>query len=191
MGSGGGRTAGQRPPVSWKPPRRPCRRDRTFLGLPRTGRHNRSTVLPREVVPIDEDPGELPRVQERNDLRRAERYAASLARAVAAPYRPRRTFIAWSTNTILISLSGTATLVRIACAPLAGPRKEGAIAVAKKSKAKRLNHVKANNPRDPQCGKVVQPAKAIKLTWEGKAHFFCSDECRRKFEQDPPGDAGF
>jgi len=63
--------------------------------------------------------------------------------------------------------------------------------VAKKSKVTRLNNGKTNTLRDPQCGKVVQLAKAVKLTWEGKAYFFCSDECRRKFEQEPPGEAGF
>jgi Cu+-exporting ATPase len=44
---------------------------------------------------------------------------------------------------------------------------------------------------DPFCGKMVDPATAVTLHWEGKTYFFCSEECRRKFEQDPPGVAGF
>jgi len=44
---------------------------------------------------------------------------------------------------------------------------------------------------DPQCGKAVDPQKAIRLSWEGKTYFFCSKECKAKFEIDPPGDAGF
>jgi YHS domain-containing protein len=63
--------------------------------------------------------------------------------------------------------------------------------VAKKPKATRLKNGKKRTLKDPQCGKSVDPAKAAKLTWEGKTYLFCSDECRSKFEQDPPGDAGF
>jgi len=44
---------------------------------------------------------------------------------------------------------------------------------------------------DPQCGKSVDPEKAIRLSWEGATYFFCSEECKAKFEIDPPGDAGF
>jgi Cu+-exporting ATPase len=44
---------------------------------------------------------------------------------------------------------------------------------------------------DPQCGKAVDPSKASRVTWEGKDYFFCSEECRRRFDADPPGDAGF
>lgn len=44
---------------------------------------------------------------------------------------------------------------------------------------------------DPQCGKSVDPDTAIRLSWEGKTYFFCSQECRTKFEVDPPGVAGF
>jgi YHS domain-containing protein len=44
---------------------------------------------------------------------------------------------------------------------------------------------------DPQCGRSVDPEKAIRLSWEGKTYFFCSKECKARFEIDPPGDAGF
>jgi len=44
---------------------------------------------------------------------------------------------------------------------------------------------------DPMCGKAVDPEKALQLHWEGKTYYFCSEECRRGFDQDPPGDAGF
>ena len=45
--------------------------------------------------------------------------------------------------------------------------------------------------RDPQCGKPVDPKKALPLTWEGKTYYFCSQECRKQFDLDPPGDASF
>lgn len=44
---------------------------------------------------------------------------------------------------------------------------------------------------DPQCGKSVDPEKAVRLNWEGKTYYFCSEECKARFELDPPGDAGF
>ena len=44
---------------------------------------------------------------------------------------------------------------------------------------------------DPQCGKSVDPKKAIPLRWEGKTYYFCSEWCKARFEVDPPGDAGF
>ena len=44
---------------------------------------------------------------------------------------------------------------------------------------------------DPQCGRSVDPDKAIQLSWEGKTYYFCSAECKAQFELDPPGDAGF
>jgi YHS domain-containing protein len=43
---------------------------------------------------------------------------------------------------------------------------------------------------DPQCGKLVNPDRAIKLTLEGTSYFFCCEECRRRFEEAPPEDAG-
>ena len=45
--------------------------------------------------------------------------------------------------------------------------------------------------RDPQCGKSVDPKNAHKFSWEGKTYYFCSQECRKQFNLDPPGDAGF
>lgn len=44
---------------------------------------------------------------------------------------------------------------------------------------------------DHQCGKWVDPEQAVKLEWEGKTYYFCSEQCRRWFEDDPPGVAGF
>jgi len=46
-------------------------------------------------------------------------------------------------------------------------------------------------PMDPRCGKLVDPEKAFKLTWEGTDYYFCCEECRTRFEEDPPGVAGF
>jgi len=50
---------------------------------------------------------------------------------------------------------------------------------------------KETTVRDPQCGKAVDPEKSLKLDWEGRTYFFCSEECRKDFDRDPPGDAGF
>lgn len=44
---------------------------------------------------------------------------------------------------------------------------------------------------DPQCGKLVDPKTPIRLRWEQKTYFFCSENCKAQFEADPPGDAGF
>ena len=55
----------------------------------------------------------------------------------------------------------------------------------------KMRHWKPAPATDPFCGKSVDPAKATKLTWEMKAHFFCSENCKARFELDPPGDAGF
>jgi YHS domain-containing protein len=63
--------------------------------------------------------------------------------------------------------------------------KGGDLVSAKQQKKKR------HTDRDPSCGRPVAPGKAVKLTWEGKTYLFCSDECRRRFEADPPGDATF
>ncbi len=45
--------------------------------------------------------------------------------------------------------------------------------------------------RDLRCGKSLAPEKALKLSWEGKTYFFCSPDCRRQFEWDPPGETAF
>lgn len=50
---------------------------------------------------------------------------------------------------------------------------------------------KKSEVMDPQCGKAIDPDHALKLSWEGKTYFFCCEDCRRRFEADPPGDAGF
>ena len=57
--------------------------------------------------------------------------------------------------------------------------------------ATKLEQKKESPLRDPQCGRQIDPGKAHRLTWEGKSYFFCSEGCRRQFEADPPGDAGF
>jgi len=36
--------------------------------------------------------------------------------------------------------------------------------------------------RDPVCGTFVAPATARSLTSGGQTHYFCSDECRVKFQ---------
>ncbi|MBI4263898.1 MAG: YHS domain-containing protein [Acidobacteria bacterium] len=35
--------------------------------------------------------------------------------------------------------------------------------------------------RDPVCGTYVTPRSALSLTAGGGTHYFCSEECRRKF----------
>ena len=37
--------------------------------------------------------------------------------------------------------------------------------------------------RDPVCGTHVAPRSALSLTAGGTTHFFCSDECRSKFQK--------
>lgn len=37
--------------------------------------------------------------------------------------------------------------------------------------------------RDPVCGTHVPPANAVSLTSDGTTHYFCSEECRRKFRK--------
>lgn len=36
--------------------------------------------------------------------------------------------------------------------------------------------------RDPVCGTFVAPGNALSLTSGGATHYFCSEECRRKFK---------
>ena len=35
--------------------------------------------------------------------------------------------------------------------------------------------------RDPVCGTFVAPSTSLSLTARGTTHYFCSEECRRKF----------
>jgi YHS domain-containing protein len=35
--------------------------------------------------------------------------------------------------------------------------------------------------RDPVCGTFVSPGTALSLTARGATHYFCSEDCRRKF----------
>ncbi len=35
--------------------------------------------------------------------------------------------------------------------------------------------------RDPVCGTYIQQSRALKVDARGKTHYFCSDDCRRKF----------
>lgn len=39
--------------------------------------------------------------------------------------------------------------------------------------------------RDPVCGKTVPTAGAKSSLWEGHAYYFCSRDCRDKFEAAP------
>ncbi len=43
---------------------------------------------------------------------------------------------------------------------------------------------------DPVCGMKVDRDKALKLQYDGKTHFFCSEHCRHQFETDPAHYAG-
>ena len=35
--------------------------------------------------------------------------------------------------------------------------------------------------RDPVCGTFVAPANALSLTSGGTTHYFCSEDCKKKF----------
>ena len=37
--------------------------------------------------------------------------------------------------------------------------------------------------RDPVCGTFVAPQTALSLTSGRSTHYFCSDECRQKFQE--------
>lgn len=39
--------------------------------------------------------------------------------------------------------------------------------------------------RDPVCGKIVPTTGAKSSIWEGHAYYFCSQDCRDKFEATP------
>jgi Cu+-exporting ATPase len=39
--------------------------------------------------------------------------------------------------------------------------------------------------RDPVCGMLVDPSAAPHATHGGHSYFFCSPECKTKFESDP------
>jgi YHS domain-containing protein len=36
--------------------------------------------------------------------------------------------------------------------------------------------------RDPVCGTFVAPSTSLSLTSGGATHYFCSEDCRRKFK---------
>ncbi len=36
--------------------------------------------------------------------------------------------------------------------------------------------------RDPVCGTYVAPGNALTLTAKGTTHYFCSDQCRSRFQ---------
>jgi P-type Cu+ transporter len=39
---------------------------------------------------------------------------------------------------------------------------------------------------DPVCGMVIEPAKAAaETTYRGQTYYFCSQECKAKFDKDP------
>lgn len=40
--------------------------------------------------------------------------------------------------------------------------------------------------KDPVCGMKIDPAKAKgKADYQGKTYYFCSDDCKTKFEKEP------
>jgi YHS domain-containing protein len=39
--------------------------------------------------------------------------------------------------------------------------------------------------RDPVCGMHIDPADALRLEYHGKTYFFCSQLCKREFEDRP------
>jgi Cu+-exporting ATPase len=38
--------------------------------------------------------------------------------------------------------------------------------------------------RDPVCGMLVEPERAVRLEWEGETFYFCADGCRDQFERE-------
>ncbi len=44
----------------------------------------------------------------------------------------------------------------------------------------------AEKVKDPVCGMTIDPATAKgKSDHEGKTYYFCSDDCKKKFDADP------
>ncbi|TAK07365.1 MAG: YHS domain-containing protein [Candidatus Manganitrophaceae bacterium] len=44
--------------------------------------------------------------------------------------------------------------------------------------------------KDPVCGMEVEAAKAKTSVFVGRTYYFCSNDCREKFEADPASYAG-
>ena len=42
-----------------------------------------------------------------------------------------------------------------------------------------------DEPRDPVCGRAVDPTIALVLEYAGRTYFFNSPECRQQFQEDP------
>jgi P-type Cu+ transporter len=40
--------------------------------------------------------------------------------------------------------------------------------------------------RDPVCGMLVDPSSSSTALYAGHSYFFCSADCRAKFQADPP-----
>lgn len=38
---------------------------------------------------------------------------------------------------------------------------------------------------DPVCGMHVDPRNALQSTHDGKSYYFCSEDCRAKWDADP------
>jgi len=41
--------------------------------------------------------------------------------------------------------------------------------------------------KDPICGMIVDPAKAIHVDRDGKTYYFCCEQCRTTFQATPSG----
>jgi YHS domain-containing protein len=63
---------------------------------------------------------------------------------------------------------------RLMDAVIAGARGE--------SGSSRRRHAPVKLVRDPVCGTFVPPRAALSVTAGGSTHYFCSEECRRKFD---------
>jgi YHS domain-containing protein len=70
--------------------------------------------------------------------------------------------------------------------PLAGPTPP---AEARPPGAPPAGGLAALERKDPVCGMDVEPKKAeaanLRSDYKGRTHYFCSDECKRKFDKEP------
>jgi Cu+-exporting ATPase len=39
--------------------------------------------------------------------------------------------------------------------------------------------------KDPVCGMQVDDKARLQSNYQGQTYFFCSEDCKRKFDQDP------
>lgn len=77
-------------------------------------------------------------------------------------------------------------MMRIGCGThIGGHRKPGNKSAGAGGETQQLRWVPPGKDVDPVCGKTVHPAKALSSVYDGLVYYFCSRECRERFETAP------